>query len=232
MKNGKAFLIDFGIARAFIPEQTLTAIGTDGYAAPEQRRGNAEPKSDLYSLGVVLYYLLTGNDPQISPLKKPVKLLIGTVPQQCANLIASLLENEPENRPASANEVRKILRSVMESKGQGAIRASGPSPESLIKKYGTIFKAADAGDCEAVKAFIGKGVDVNAAGDDGETPLHRACENGHKEVVEILLIFGADVNAGTGSYKTPLHEACRAGHKERHLPALQQQGIAPISFRF
>ncbi|GEM_PF-3546472 len=109
VQKEKAFLIDFGIARTFIPEQTLTAIGTDGYASPEQRRGSAEPRSDLYSLGVLLYYLLTGRDPQTSPLKKPVDFTPVSLPSQYAAFIASLLEEDPGKRPSSAGELNKIV---------------------------------------------------------------------------------------------------------------------------
>ena len=67
--NGKAMLVDFGIARWVKKEEKgVTAVGTMGYAPPELFAGNAEPRSDLYSLGATMFHLLTGADPQSNPL--------------------------------------------------------------------------------------------------------------------------------------------------------------------
>ena len=67
--NGKAMLIDFGIARWVNKEEKgVTAVGTMGYAPPELFAGNAEPRSDIYSLGATMFHLLTGADPQSNPL--------------------------------------------------------------------------------------------------------------------------------------------------------------------
>src|SRR5216684_2040547 len=49
-------LVDFGIARYFQPLKTATAIGSQGYAAPEQYRGKAEARSDLYALGATMHH--------------------------------------------------------------------------------------------------------------------------------------------------------------------------------
>jgi Tol biopolymer transport system component/tRNA A-37 threonylcarbamoyl transferase component Bud32 len=63
--GGEIKLIDFGIAKLFNPAQRHGAslVGTPGYAAPEQYRGVAEPRSDIYGLGATLHHLLTGCDP-------------------------------------------------------------------------------------------------------------------------------------------------------------------------
>lgn len=62
--DGKLSLIDFGIARTFQPLQKGTMIGTEGYAPPEQYRGVAEPRGDIYALGATLHHLATGRDPR------------------------------------------------------------------------------------------------------------------------------------------------------------------------
>lgn len=64
---GLVKLIDFGIARYFQPLKTATAIGTQGYAAPEQYKGKAEVRSDIYALAATMHHLLTGRDPAMEP---------------------------------------------------------------------------------------------------------------------------------------------------------------------
>ncbi len=101
-EDGKLHLIDFGIARVINPDQTkMTAIGTVGFAAPEQYAGKAEPRSDIYSLGMTIYNLLTGklvdfmrDEKMESPRKDlyPGTLLV----------IEKAMQVEPENRYLSA----------------------------------------------------------------------------------------------------------------------------------
>ena len=66
-KDNKITLIDFGIARTLQKgtdvSRTKTTIGTIGYMSPEQYRGRPDPRSDIYSLGVTMYHLLTGSRP-------------------------------------------------------------------------------------------------------------------------------------------------------------------------
>ena len=62
--DGRIRLIDFGIARVFSRQSKGTAIGTPGYAPPEQYQGLAEPASDLYALGATMHHALTGRDPR------------------------------------------------------------------------------------------------------------------------------------------------------------------------
>jgi serine/threonine protein kinase len=80
-KDQRAHLVDFGIARAYAPSNArrkqTSALGTPGYAPPEQYQGNAEPRSDLYALAATLYHLLTNRDPadyppfQFPPVRTP-----------------------------------------------------------------------------------------------------------------------------------------------------------------
>src|SRR2546426_73177 len=70
--EGRIYLIDFGIARHFQPGKArdTIALGSPGYAAPEQYgKAQTTPHADIYSLGAVLYQLLTGRDPSESPFR-------------------------------------------------------------------------------------------------------------------------------------------------------------------
>jgi serine/threonine protein kinase len=64
---GKVRLIDFGIAKTFVSGVKHTMIGTEGYSAPEQYKGDVTPQSDIYSLGATLHHVLTRKDPRLEP---------------------------------------------------------------------------------------------------------------------------------------------------------------------
>ena len=65
---------------------------------------------------------------------------------------------------------------------------------------GTLHRACEKGNIEAVKQFLADGADVNAKNDFGSTPLIAAALEGHKEIAELLISEGADVNAKTILY--------------------------------
>lgn len=108
---GKVSLVDFGIARFFNPVSRGTMIGTQGYAPPEQYRGQVEPRSDLYALGATMHYLLTGRDPQNeAPFSfPPVRTLNPEVSEDMEMVILKALDPELENRYASADEMLSEL---------------------------------------------------------------------------------------------------------------------------
>ncbi|HPZ07751.1 MAG TPA: serine/threonine-protein kinase [Candidatus Eremiobacteraeota bacterium] len=113
-KDGRVVLIDFGIARTIQPGKNLkyTAVGTDGYAAEEQFRGEVEPRSDLYSLGATMHHLLTGKTPSAFNIK-PVRNLAPWVSPQLEYVIMKALEFEAPRRYASAMEMKEALCSII-----------------------------------------------------------------------------------------------------------------------
>jgi ankyrin repeat protein len=80
---------------------------------------------------------------------------------------------------------------------------------SFIKKIfkGTLHKACDKGNIEAVKQHLADGADVNAKNWEGVSPLHYAALTGRKETAELLISEGADVNARGTDDETPLGAA-------------------------
>ncbi len=111
--TGHLYLIDFGIARQFKPEQMQDThhFQTAGYAAPEQFSQKATtPKSDIYSLGATLHQLLSGNDPaesafDFSPLQVGIPAL--------TTLVQQMLQMRPGNRPASMAVVKQELQRIL-----------------------------------------------------------------------------------------------------------------------
>ncbi|MFS0839487.1 serine/threonine protein kinase [Paenibacillus sp. 1P03SA] len=107
-------LIDFGIARHFkngSPADTVR-VGTVGFAAPEQfQQLQTDRRTDLYSLGAVLYYLLSGGK---YPYSSTVSLarLNKEVPESLSAVVGKLLEPEPDNRYPNAGKLRADLAEV------------------------------------------------------------------------------------------------------------------------
>jgi eukaryotic-like serine/threonine-protein kinase len=111
--DGKISLVDFGAVQDTYYTVTggSTVVGTYGYMAPEQFRGQAYLSTDLYGLGTTLLYLLTGTDPAILPQKK-LKIDFSdfvSLPTEFANWIDRLLEPEPNRRFETAELALDIL---------------------------------------------------------------------------------------------------------------------------
>jgi serine/threonine protein kinase len=131
--NGRVKLLDFGLARAAIPDPDTQSqlthdgmvLGTPAYMSPEQARGEqVDFRTDLFSLGTVLYRLCTGQLPFGGPTVTAVltnlaithpssaSKLNPKVPDGLSDLIDRLLEKEAGDRPASARAVAEELREL------------------------------------------------------------------------------------------------------------------------
>jgi len=124
--DGQPKVGDFGIARIERGDQTLTmtgqAFGSPAYIAPEHATGGrVDARTDLYSLGCVLYEMLAGRRPfegkdavsltyqhvHTEPVR--VDTVEPGISPELAALVGSLLEKHPADRPATADEVRRAL---------------------------------------------------------------------------------------------------------------------------
>lgn len=124
-QTGQLFLIDFGIARRFRPgvRRDTTLLGSPGYAAPEQYgQFQTSPHTDIYSLGITLWQLLSGQDPATTVItQETVSLSSLDLPLShgLKRLFAHMLNPDPQKRPTSIGEVRERLQmlSIQESRG-------------------------------------------------------------------------------------------------------------------
>jgi serine/threonine protein kinase len=109
--NGRVVLVDFGIARLFKAARKGTMIGTLGFAPPEQYQGLVDPRSDIYSLGATLHYVLTGRDPEKFPPFSfpPVRELRPAVSSNLAGAIDAALAYEMDGRPVRVQDFRDMM---------------------------------------------------------------------------------------------------------------------------
>ncbi|HET6584525.1 MAG TPA: serine/threonine-protein kinase, partial [Nannocystaceae bacterium] len=143
----QAKILDFGIAKMQPTDHTAiataagTLLGTPYYLAPERALGQPlDPRADLYSLGVILYEMLTGNVPftdrtfmgvlalhvKVPPLDPRQAAPDRTIPSEVARLAMRLLAKTPQERPRDAAEVAASLdRMLAEDPGIDSV-ATGP----------------------------------------------------------------------------------------------------------
>jgi eukaryotic-like serine/threonine-protein kinase len=128
-------IIDFGIARLLAdnsPRLTLQGhtVGTAAYMSPEQAQGGeVDGRADLYSLGCVLYHLLSGRLPfrssmpgallmmQVMDSPTPLSVYRPDLPAELTGLVSDLMEKDRAARPANATEVIGRLRALGEALG-------------------------------------------------------------------------------------------------------------------
>jgi eukaryotic-like serine/threonine-protein kinase len=143
--DGHLKVADFGIAKAAFVKGDITTtgsiLGTVTYISPEQAQGlEPDHRSDLYSLGAVLYELTVGRPPfegetQIATAMKHLKeppaaprSIDPRIPQPLETVILRALEKDPERRFASADEMRSALDGASSSGGTMALPLQSPPP--------------------------------------------------------------------------------------------------------
>ena len=171
--DGDPMLTDFGIAKMLEAQEgfTLTGtgvgIGTPEYMAPEQWTGQAGPSSDIYSLGVVFYEMLTGRKPyeadtpaavllkQASdPLPNP-RDYVPDLPYQAEHVLLRALAKKPEDRFANMGEFATSLEALA---SEPTVVAQPPSVAAAVASAGAAAtsKPEQATDLKTMAAVEGK----------------------------------------------------------------------------
>ncbi|MBU6529762.1 serine/threonine-protein kinase [Streptomyces mayonensis] len=194
--DGDLKVLDFGVAAALDPQPGETrftaANGTPGtvmYMAPEQAVGETVPASDLYSLGCVLYELLTGDPPFAAGSQfllyhrhahdpvPPLDERRPGVPAGLRELVEALLEKKPQDRPASATEVaaraavwapapprspKPVIPHPRLAEIDG-VRRSG-RPARALEEYGDLLADPGLGRADVLAARAGHALCVGGLG--------------------------------------------------------------------
>lgn len=148
--DGRLVLVDFGIARPFAPDQKGTMIGTEGYAPPEQYRGIADARGDIYALGATLHHLATGSDPRTETpftfAQRPPRRLNPRLSPEFEQIILKCVQYAPADRYQSANEVRDALLEI-KNKPSRPLRAQAVEASRRERSSGSRVFSTSVADC-------------------------------------------------------------------------------------
>ena len=163
LSGNHALVADFGIAKAVVVAggdrltQTGSSIGTPTYMSPEQTAGDSEldGRSDVYSLGCVLYEMLSGEPPyggssarsvMVKHLTDPVpsvRRLRPGVPERVDRVITQALAKQPADRFATAADFARALFAASSDPGQSRARASGTTGAATSGRSIAVLPFAD-----------------------------------------------------------------------------------------
>lgn len=157
-ETGRARLLDFGLAGpalASAASQDEPVAGTVAYMSPEQATGGEiDHRSDLFSVGTLLYVMLTHRKPFDGEYEAAIKYAIvneaavpvteenPAVPEQVAAVVGALLEKEPANRPLSAGTVADVLQDAGGERPSWGIRFVKSRTVQLVTAVALITIAA------------------------------------------------------------------------------------------
>ncbi len=209
-------VLDFGIAKIADDDrqgpmtETGSVFGTPEFMSPEQARGeSAEPRSDLYALGVILYYMATATLPfggknklailnkQLNQTPTPPSQVCekGDVDPELEEIILHCLQKDPANRPASADAVAEALESI---DWRDRSRSSAPSKRStkLVEDGPAAEEHGDIGGLEmSISDDEPNGMLELSFGEEEESEDSREFVFGDESADASELAFGEEIDA-------------------------------------
>jgi serine/threonine protein kinase len=218
----RVFLVDFGIADENLINRKSIIIGTPGYSPPEQYTGYSNEKSDLYSLGAVIYYLLTGIDPEDKSRPpfhfEPLSKINTNIPKFLETIIMSMLQSDASNRPTSAKRIIQMILRQTKSESPDSLNKINYIGKQNHKKdflgRTPAHIASISGDKQKIFSCSQEGIDLDNYDIFRMTPIHYAVKSGQSNVVKVLIEEGACINVYDWRNRSPLFIAVENGYKE------------------
>ena len=203
--DGQVKVTDFGIARAINTEESLTqtgaVMGTATYFSPEQAEGlGVDARSDIYSLGVVLFEMVTGRPPFLgeSPVAVASKHvrdnppapreLNPQIPPTFEAIILKSMAKNPAHRYATAEDLRADLLRFNEGRSVLAME----DPTAMIGVAGATTTMAAIGGMDATRAVDsigGSGSDGGPTGPEGEAPDETGSNRTRNYAIALVLLL-------------------------------------------
>ncbi|QAY61602.1 Stk1 family PASTA domain-containing Ser/Thr kinase [Microbacterium protaetiae] len=208
-EDGRIKIGDFGLARATTANtgSGQMLLGTIAYLAPELvTRGTADARSDIYALGIMLYEMLTGEQPYKGEQPMQIAFQHATesvprpsvrnpgVPEPLDELVLWATEKSPDERPVDADEMLRRLREIEQQLG------IAPQVQRTLAVSGVV--ASDRLDSEGMTKVLAPTVEVDTPveGDDNTTRLRRATTRRRTKgvwlFVVVILLAAAAAGAG------------------------------------
>ncbi|HAZ43066.1 MAG TPA: ankryin [Cyanobacteria bacterium UBA11369] len=259
-EDGQVFLVDFGAVQDTYYNTFMrgsTVVGTFGYMAPEQFRGQAVPVTDLYGLGATLLFLLTHRSPAELPtdgLKLNFRSRL-QIYEDFAAFLEKMLEPDVEDRFASAKVALSVLRGERKmpgvfstTGGWGAIALLTMATSAtifvlnsyrwaILNRFGFEPPQTICNEANAIRNYINQGGNPNSLKDS--LLLGCAAKLNNKELASFLITKGAALNAKDTSNRTPLHWAASYNSKDvaslliakgADVNAKNQSGDTPLRY--
>jgi eukaryotic-like serine/threonine-protein kinase len=190
--DGRIKVADFGLARAVTGHTSHTTasgvlMGTVAYLSPEQvERGVADPRSDVYAAGILLYEMLTGLKPydgetaiqvayrHVHDDVPPPSQLVPSTPAELDALVAHATNRDPDQRPADARRMLAEVSSTRRLLSDGELDTLGPALDAIPTQATDKTMVVDLREDRAAAPRRGDTGPLGAPGNTGPVPRRRS----------------------------------------------------------